>query len=187
MTAIPDEHARDESGRDEADERPEARTATAPEVDKLKTERDDLLAQLARARADYQNLRKRTQVDVDNSVRRALEGLLQGLFLVVDHLDLALSTPAKSDDGQALSRGVEMTREQLLRTLAQEGAQPIPETREFDPNLHEAVATVPTGEHPPGSVVAILRRGWTWRGQVLRAAHVQVAVAPNQGAGDRTS
>ena len=153
-------------------------TATAPEVDKLKTERDDLLAQLARARADYQNLRKRTQIDADNSVRRSLEGLLQGLILVVDHLDLALSSPSKGDEARALARGVEMTREQLLRTLAQEGAQPVLETDEFDPNLHEAVATLPTLEHPPGTIVATLRRGWTWRGQVLRPAHVQVAAPP---------
>jgi molecular chaperone GrpE len=162
----------------ERDEEQRSGTTTAPELEKLKAERDDLLAQLARARADYQNLRKRTQVDIDNSVRRSLEGLLQGLVLVVDHLDLALSAPAKGEEAQALARGVELTREQLLRTLAQEGAEPVLDTDEFDPNVHEAVSTLVTSEHPPGTIVAVLRRGWTWRGQVLRPAHVQVAAAP---------
>ncbi|MCC7015180.1 MAG: nucleotide exchange factor GrpE [Planctomycetes bacterium] len=145
---------------------------------KLRAERDDLLSQLQRARADYQNLRKRTQIDIDNSVRRSLEGLLQGLLLVVDNLDFALRTKAPGDEAKALTQGVEMTRAQFLHVLAQENVQPIPDSPDFDPNLHEAVSTAPSNEHAPGRVLQVLRRGWTWRGQVLRAAHVQVAVAP---------
>jgi molecular chaperone GrpE len=152
--------------------------APAPAEDKLKAERDDLLAQLQRARADYQNLRKRTLVDVENNVRRALEGLLQGLLVAVDNLDFALRSPAQSEDAQALAKGVELTRGQFLTALAQENVLPIPESPVFDPKLHEAVSIVETSEHAPGAVVATLRRGWTWRGQVLRAAHVQVADAP---------
>lgn len=153
---------------------------SAPEFDKLKAERDDLLAQLARSRADYQNLRKRTQLDIDNSVRRSLEGLLQGLLVVVDNLDLALTTKPESADAKALAQGVELTRMQLLHTLSQEQVQPVAESREFDPKLHDAVALIDSPSHAPGEVVATLRRGWTWRGQVLRAAHVQVAAPPQQ-------
>lgn len=159
---------------------PEANAGTepAPELERLKAERDDLLAQLARARADYQNLRKRTQVDIENSVRRSLEGLLAGLLVTVDHLDFALATKVESEDGKALHKGVELTRMQFQQVLAQENVQPIAEARVFDPKLHEAVAMVQSSAHAPGEIVATLRRGWTWRGQVLRAAQVQVASAP---------
>ena len=154
--------------------------ATEPlETERLRAERDDLLAQLARARADYQNLRKRTQVDIDNSVRRSLEGLLAGMLGVVDHLDFALATKVDSEDGKALAKGVELTRLQLQQVLAQENVQPIAETLAFDPNLHEAVSLVESSVRKPGEIVATLRRGWTWRGQVLRAAQVQVAKAPS--------
>jgi molecular chaperone GrpE len=156
-------------------------TAAPPELEKLQAEREDLLAQLQRSRADYQNLRKRTQLDVDNAVRRSLEGLLQGLFLVVDNLDLALGSSAAGSEAKNLASGVELTRKQLLTTLAQEGAEPIPASPTFDPRLHEAVSSAPPDrEHPPGSVVDTLRRGWSWRGQVLRPAHVRVAAAPRE-------
>lgn len=148
------------------------------ERDVLRSERDELLTQLARARADYQNLRKRTQIDIDNAVRRSLENLLQNLFVVVDNLDLALKTDARSEDARQLAHGVELTRRQFLHALSQEGAAPIPDSAEFDPKLHEAVTTVASAEHAPGAVVDVLRRGWTWRGTVLRAAHVRVAAAP---------
>jgi len=159
----------------------------APELEKLRAEREELLAQLQRARADYQNLRKRTQVDIDNSVRRSLESLLQSLFLVVDNLDLALAAPGGCEDAHGLARGVQLTRDQLLGALAQEGARPIPESAEFDPRLHEAVASVESTTCAAGSVVASLRRGWTWRGQVVRPAHVQVAAAPKEQADEATT
>ncbi|NUP96932.1 MAG: nucleotide exchange factor GrpE [Planctomycetaceae bacterium] len=156
---------------------PTSEATETPEAERLRAERDDLLTQLARARADYQNLRKRTQVDIDNSVRRSLEGLLSGILVIVDHLDFALASPVESDDGKALAKGVELTRLQLQQVLAQENVQPIADTLAFDPNLHEAVSMVESSERKPGEIVATLRRGWTWRGQVLRAAQVQVAKA----------
>jgi molecular chaperone GrpE len=158
-------------------------SAAAPAADTSLS--DELAAQLARARADYQNLRKRTQVDIDNAVRRSLENLLQNLFVVVDNLDFALRVEAKSEDARQIAHGVELTRRQFLHALAQEGATPIPESATFDPKLHEAVSTTPSPEHAPGAIVNVLRRGWTWRGAVLRPTHVQVAVAPpSNTAGD---
>lgn len=152
--------------------------AAGGEFEALRAERDELAAQLARARADYQNLRKRTQLDVDNAVRRSLENLLQNLFVVVDNLDFALRVEARSEDARQLAHGVDLTRMQFLHALTQEGATPIPDAKTFDTKLHEAVSTAPSTEHPPGTILQVLRRGWTWRGTVLRPAHVQVAAAP---------
>lgn len=149
-----------------------------PTQEQLSAERDEFASQLARARADYQNLRKRTQLDIDNAVRRSLENLLQNLFVVVDNLDFALQMEPKSDDARQLAQGVELTRLQFLHALAQEGASPIPTADTFDPKLHEAVSTVASTTKAPGEIVAVLRRGWTWRGTVLRPCHVQVAAAP---------
>lgn len=168
-------HAASEAAPNTSDARGDVQHA---ERDSLRAERDELLSQLARARADYQNLRKRTQLDTDNAVRRSLENLLQNLFVVVDNLDFALKTEARSEDARQLAHGVDLTRRQFLHALSQEGAAPIPDSSEFDPKLHEAVTTVASPEHAPGAVVDVLRRGWTWRGTVLRASHVRVAAAP---------
>jgi len=152
----------------------------APDASALAAERDDYLARWQRAAADYQNLKRRSAAEVEGAVRRSLESLLSGLLLVVDHLDLALSSPLESDDARALAEGVRLTRDQLLGTLRQEGVEPTPEGGAFDTRLHEAVATLERDDMQPGQVVDTLRRGYTWRGQVLRAAHVRVSRAPEQ-------
>jgi molecular chaperone GrpE len=152
----------------------------APDASTLAAERDDYLARWQRAAADYQNLKRRSAAEVEGAVRRSLESLLSGLLLVVDHLDLALSSPLESDDARALAEGVRLTRDQLLGTLRQEGVEPTPEGGTFDTRLHEAVATLERDDMQPGQVVDTLRRGYTWRGQVLRAAHVRVSRAAEQ-------
>lgn len=154
----------------------------APDASTLAAERDDYLARWQRAAADYQNLKRRSAAEVEAAVRRSLESLLAGLLLVVDHLDLALSSPLESDDARSLAEGVRLTRDQLLGTLRQEGVEPTAEGGPFDTRLHEAVATVERDDVEPGQVVDTLRRGYTWRGQVLRAAHVRVSRAPEQEA-----
>jgi molecular chaperone GrpE len=150
----------------------------APDASALAAERDDYLARWQRAAADYQNLKRRSASEVEGAVRRSLESLLAGLLLVVDHLDLALSAQVHSEDARSLAEGVRLTRDQLLGTLRQEGVEPIIDGGAFDTRLHEAVATVEQADREPGQIVDTLRRGYTWRGQVLRAAHVRVSRAP---------
>lgn len=156
--------------------------SAAPDATALAAERDDYLARWQRAAADYQNLKRRSATEVEGAVRRSLESLLAGLLLVVDHLDLALSAEVHSDDARSLAEGVRLTRDQLLGTLRQEGVEPTPEGGAFDTRLHEAVAAVERADLEPGQVVDTLRRGYTWRGQVLRAAHVRISRAPTGAA-----
>ena len=176
---------RDQKAAERDHETAQPREDGAPDAGALQRERDDYMARWQRAAADYQNLKRRTAGEVESALRRSLEGLLQALLLVVDHLELALGSQIESEDARALARGVELTRDQLLHALRQEGVEPILDEGEFDPSLHEAVATVETDEVDPGKVVDTLRRGYTWRGQVLRFAHVRVARAPQAPAGER--
>jgi len=163
--------------------------ADASALEALARERDEYLARWQRATADYQNLRRRSASEVENAVRRSLESQLSGMCLVIDHLELALKSPVKSDDARALARGVELTLSQMLALLKQEGVEPIASAGDFDPALHEAVATLETEDVPAGHIVDTLRKGYTWRGQVLRPAHVRVARAPQEAsrAGDADS
>ena len=141
-------------------------------------ERDELQAKLQRATADYQNLRRRQQADIDAALRRGLESLLANMLLVLDHLDLALSAPAESAETANFARGVALTRTQFLAALAQEDVVPVETSGIFDPNRHEVVMTVERPDLEPGTIVDVLRRGYTWRDKVLRVAHVSVAAEP---------
>jgi molecular chaperone GrpE len=144
-------------------------------------QRDEYLARWQRAQADFQNLRRRTQSDIDAAVRRSQQGLLEGILLALDQLELALAAPRPDAAVDSWVRGVELTRAELLRTLSNAGAQPMtglaPGAR-FDPALHQAVATTPTAEHAPGTVLEVVRTGYTWGELVLRPAQVIVVAAP---------
>lgn len=176
------------AGTEEAAEGRLAEQAAAQEDDsdprELARQRDDYLARWQRAAADYKNLRRRTADDVENAVRRATVPLLTELLLVLDHLEMALSTPVESEDARALHAGVKLTRDQFLHVLERNDLERIATQHEdgtplaFDPTVHEAVAAIEAPDQEPGAILDTIRRGYTWRGQVLRHAHVVVARGP---------
>src|SRR5262245_28380557 len=124
----------------------------AEQLERVTRERDDAIAKLQRATADYQNLRRRQQADLENSLRRGLEQLLTSLLLVLDHLELALAAPAENEETKNFARGVALTRNSLLKLLEQEGVEPIAADDKFDPAKHHAVATVERDDVPPGTI-----------------------------------
>lgn len=173
---------RDPDEMTELDEALESDAAAAkrdPRVTEAESKRDEYLAALQRSQADYQNLRRRLQADIDGAVVRAKSPLLQDLLLVLDYLDLALAAPVTTAEGKNLHAGVEMTKGQLVRALEREGVKPVAEGGAFDAALHDAVESVETESAAPNTIVATMRKGYTQNGAVLRPAQVKVAVAPN--------
>jgi len=132
--------------------------------------------QLLRLRADYDNLRRRVTKEREEFLHFAGEALVKTLLPVLDDFELALKSP-----GEELSeflRGVEMIYRQLYDILTREGLSVLPAVgEEFDPGRHEAVAFETSDQQPPNTVVAELRRGYTFRGKVIRPALVKVSKA----------
>ena len=151
-------------------------------VSELEARCADLEARWLRAQADYQNLRRRTQQDLDASLFRVLQPLLDELLLVADYLDMALSAPATGAETKALAAGVEMTRSKLAQALELVEVRPIRTSGSFDPSLHEAGESRASANKAPGTILATTRPGYTWQGRILRPARVIVAAAP-EGAG----
>ncbi len=141
-------------------------------------ERAEFLAKWQRARADYQNLRRRQHDDILAAERREQAVLLDETLVILDYLDMALASTCESADARSLLVGVQMTRDQLWSQLEGRGVASIDTDGQFDTNLHQAVATVETDEHEPGLIVEIVRRGFTLEGAVLRYAQVKVATKP---------
>lgn len=139
-------------------------------------QRDEYLTALQRSQADYQNLRRRLQSDIDAATSRSKGPLLQDLLLVLDYLDMALASPCTTSEGKNLLAGVEMTKGQLVRALEREGVKQVPETGMFDSAVHQAVERTETSDAAPNTILATLRRGYTHNGTVLRPAQVKVAV-----------
>lgn len=147
------------------------------EYDRVKAERDMLYEKLARAQADFQNSRKRIQAEADQRLQYANANLIKSLLPVIDNFERALAQdPAKSDAATIL-RGMQIVHDQWLNVLKQQLVQEIaPQPGEpFDPNRHEALMQQATDEHPQGSVVQTLQKGYALHDRTLRPAQVSVA------------
>jgi molecular chaperone GrpE len=144
------------------------------EVAKLRREIADLRDRTMRTLADFDNFRKRSERERQESRKYALLEPLRDFLEIVDNLGLALSAAGSADD---LKRGVEMIHRQMQELLRRLGVKEIEALNQpFDPALHEAVQREedPTVQKP--TVVGELRRGYMLHERLLRPTMVKVAV-----------
>jgi molecular chaperone GrpE len=131
--------------------------------------------QYLRAVAELENVRKRAQRDVEQAHRYALERFAQELLPVKDSLDLAVENAARADVA-ALAEGQAATLKLLAKAMETAGISEIhPLGEPFDANLHEAMAAQPSESAEPDSVLAVVQRGYSLNGRLLRAARVIIA------------
>ena len=140
----------------------------------------DLLDQLKRVAAEYSNYQKRMHRNLEEEKHLALRSLVLDLLPALDNLDRALATAREPPGCQSLLEGVTLVHQQLLSALAKHGIQPIDAAGggAFDPEHHEAVACVPSQEHPKDAVIEQLQRGYQLHGRTIRPAHVAVSGGP---------
>lgn len=133
-----------------------------------------------RALAELDNVKKRAQRDREEYIRFANESLLRELLPVLDNFDRAIQAARASAGAEAFVAGVELMQRELLRVLEKFGVTAFSAVGElFNPKRHEAVARVPTPDHPEMTVVEETLRGYLLNGRVLRPAMVTVAVRPD--------
>jgi molecular chaperone GrpE len=131
-----------------------------------------------RARAEFANYQKRAKQQADADRVYAVGSLARDLLEPLDNLDRAIEALRSSGD-PGVTAGLDMVTKQLHEILAKHGVEPIPaHGQPFDPNLHDAILQQPAPEHPEGTVVAELTRGYTIRDRVLRPSKVAVSVKP---------
>jgi molecular chaperone GrpE len=137
--------------------------------------REELLGDLRRVAADFDNYRKRTAREHERLVQRAGERIVARLLPVLDDLGRALEAAEHHEEARVLE-GVRMTRDQLAALLASEGGEEIETDGPFDPHVHEALASQPGGEGvESGSVLQVVQRGYRMGDTVVRPARVVVA------------
>ena len=149
-------------------------------IDALQTKVAALEDALLRAKADYQNLQRRTSIERAEAVRYANGDLMRSLLSVLDDFDRAVESASSSDNLEAVVAGVRLVQQNLSRSLGEAGLEPIEALHQrFDPAIHEAMLQQPTDEYTPGTVIEQIARGYRLRDRVLRPAKVVVAKAPD--------
>jgi molecular chaperone GrpE len=167
-----------EGGEQSQDEQAaEQKAETAEEVEeRLKAEQKDLMAQLLRLRADFENYRKRAQRERKQVEARATEELATELLPVMDHLEMALNAARDHGTDESVVEGFEMVLSQFFGAMQKHGLESIDADKgEFDPSVQEAVAHIPSEDVPENNIVQQTRRGYKLGDKVIRAAEVVVS------------
>jgi len=143
-------------------------------VQDAERERDEVLDNLRRVAADFDNYRKRVAREQDQLYARAGERVVVKLLPVIDDLVRALDAAEHHEEAKVLE-GVRMTKDALAGVLGSEGVEEIPTDGPFDPHVHEALMTQPAEGVEPGHIVHVIQRGYRLGDVVLRPARVIVA------------
>lgn len=130
-----------------------------------------------RAQAEAQNVRRRSEQDVEKAHKFALEKFAKELLPVIDGMEKAIEAEqAAGNDITPLREGVDMTLSMMLSSVAKFGLEQVDAVGTvFNPELHEAMSMVPTPDAEPNTVIAAMQKGYTLNGRLVRPAMVMVA------------
>lgn len=148
-------------------------TGKAREEQKSKSHEEELIVQLQRLQAEFENYKRRTEQEQAAYRQYASGEALQGLLPIVDNFELALIN-AKEGEKDPFYKGIELIYAQLKEYLESNGISEIKATGTFDPTKHEAMISEQVVGKKSGEIIEILQKGYEMNGKVLRTAKVKV-------------
>lgn len=145
------------------------------EVEKLNKEIEKLKNDYARAYADTENLKKRLMAEAEQTRKYRIQSFAKEIVPVIDNLERALQSQVHESD-EGFKKGIEMTYDQLLAALKNEGVEVIDcLNKPFDPNLEQAIMTEKVEGVESGIVIEVLQKGYVLKDRILRPAMVKVS------------
>jgi molecular chaperone GrpE len=160
------------------EEQKEQQVDLKQQLEKEKKRSEDYLTRLKYVQADFENLQKRADRQIEEVKKYCAERLVVQLLDVQDELELALKTAKASDSAQPLIAGVQMTLKKLKKLLEQEGVSPIEcgAGKVFNPSFHHAVSATERDDVEACVVTEEVRKGYIMKDKVIRPSIVKVAV-----------
>jgi molecular chaperone GrpE len=136
-----------------------------------------------RARADMENARRRAEQDVDKARKFALERFAGELLPVLDNLERAMQVAdAENEAIKPVVEGVDLTLKSFIKVVEKFGMAIVdPQGEAFNPELHQAMSMQETADFAPNTVIAVMQKGYTLNGRLLRPAMVMVSRAASSG------
>lgn len=132
---------------------------------------------LLRQRAEFDNLQKRVDRDIENAHKYAIKRFAEELLAVKDSLEMGVDVAIKPETGlDSVKEGMELTLKMLSNTLEKFGIVEInPKNQKFNPDWHEAMAMIPSPDAEDGTVVVVHQKGYQLNERLLRPARVVIA------------
>jgi molecular chaperone GrpE len=167
-----DAHATETHGQD----------ARATELEKMKAERDDLLARLQRVSADYMNYQKRAHRDAAEACEYGNADLIKSMLPVLDDMERSIEVARKNhDEKDPLLVGMQLVHDKALEVMGRFGLSVMKaQGQPFDPQMHQALMQEPSDKVPPNTVLRELQKGYILKGRAARPAAVVVSKEPSQ-------
>ena len=129
-----------------------------------------------RALADYQNLKRRVEIERNEMYQNAVGSVVKGFLEIGDDLERALKNRPTTDPGKAWADGIDLVYRKIIKKLDAEGVKPIEaEGQMFDTHIHEAIGQVEDDRFESGQVVEVLAPGYMIGERVIRPAIVRVS------------
>ena len=148
-------------------------------LEDARSKADEHWNQLIRTRAEIDNLRKRSQRDLENAHKYALDKISQDMLQVWDSLELGHQ--AAQDEGADVGKireGTELTLKLLVDVMNRNGIEQVNHEGEvFNPEFHQAMSMQERDDVAPNTVVAVVQKGYLLNGRLLRPAMVMVSKA----------
>ncbi len=140
---------------------------------KVKEQQDAVL----RAQAEVENIRRRSEQEVDKARKYALSRFAEELLPVIDNLERAIqAADAENEVIKPLVEGIELTHKTFIGTIEKFGLREInPEGETFNPELHQAMSIQESPDHESNTVMFVMQKGYELNGRVVRPAMVMVA------------
>ncbi|HSG62788.1 MAG TPA: nucleotide exchange factor GrpE [Pseudomonadales bacterium] len=151
--------------------------ALAAELEAVRAELANMKEHSLRALAEAQNIKRRSEIDVENARKYGAEKIISELLPVVDNLERALQSADADIDGiKPILEGVELTLKGFVDALNKSNVEIVdPHGEPFNPELHQAMTMIENPDVEPNSVVAVMQKGYRLNGRLLRPAMVVVA------------
>ncbi|MBY5949105.1 nucleotide exchange factor GrpE [Photobacterium rosenbergii] len=142
---------------------------------KVREQQDSVL----RARADVENMRRRSEQEVDKARKFALNKFAEELLPVIDNMERAIEMADKNDEAiKPMIEGVDLTLKTMMGTVEKFGLKQLnPIGEAFNPEFHQAMSIQESAEHEPNTVMLVMQKGYELNGRVVRPAMVMVSKA----------
>jgi len=162
---------------------PYLESPTAPEAEaQASNEIAELKDKLLRALAEGENVRRRAAKEREDTAKYAVANFARDMLGIADNLRRALENTPADETCRTFVEGVDLTERSLLSALERHGIKKLdPRGERYNPEFHEAMFEVPTGDAPPGTIVQVIEPGYVIHDRLLRPARVAVAKAVNGG------
>ncbi|MDF9388683.1 nucleotide exchange factor GrpE [Vibrio sp. 1151_11] len=140
---------------------------------KIQEQKDSVL----RAKAEVENMRRRSEQEIDKARKYALSRFAEELLPVLDNLERTIqAADAENEVVKPLVEGVELTRKTFIGVVEKFGLKEInPEGETFNPELHQAMSIQESPDHEPNTVMFVMQKGYELNGRVIRPAMVMVS------------